>query len=137
MIDPLETIVKWLAANMTNAGGRVANKHRFTDGWTKGQKAVSVHVDDLNVALYGAVHEARVEVRLYGATKAEIVDLYRDLAQLCAASHRNQVTTSQGTALIYECALGAGLTTIWDDDLAQEVGINYLFAMIAQEAVSG
>ena len=136
MIDPLETILKWLAARMTGIGGRAANKHRFTDGWPKGQKAASVHQDDLNTTLYGKVHEARVEVRLYGPGPVEIGDLYRELIQLCTSSHRNEVVTSQGTALIYECVLGTGLTTVFDDDLSEEIGIVYLFAMIAQEAVA-
>jgi hypothetical protein len=136
MIDPLETIIKWLAARMTGISGRAANKHRFTDGWTKGQKAASVHEDDINAALYGKVHEARVEVQLYGS-KIEIVDLYRELVQLCIDSHRNEVVTSQGTALIYECMLGTGLTTVFDDDLNEDIGVVYLFAMIAQDAVSG
>jgi hypothetical protein len=136
MIDPLETIVKWLAANMTGISGRAANKHRFTDGWTRGQKAASVHEDDLNTALYGNVHEARVEVRLYGASKTDLSTLFQELVTLCKASNRKHVVTSQGTALIYEAMLGSGLTTVFDDDLEQEIGIVYVFAMIAQEAVA-
>jgi len=136
MTDPLETIIKWLATRLTGINGRAANKHRFTDGWSKGQKAASVHDDDISQALYGAVHEVRVEVRLYGSNKADIVDLYRGLIALCDNSHRNEVATSQGTALIYFCTLGTGLTTVFDNDLSQDVGIVYLYAEIAQEAVA-
>lgn len=135
MIDPMETIIKWLAGGLTLAGGRVANKHRFTDGWPAGQSAVSVHEDDIGQSLYGAVHEARVEARLYG-NPVMIGDLYRAIAALCTESARSHVVTSQGTALIYYCMLGSGLTTVYDDDLGVDVGVVSLFAMIAQEAVA-
>lgn len=134
-IDPLETIIKWLAARLTAVGGRVANKHRYTSGWTKGQKAASVHPDDIGSELYARVHLARVEVRLYG-TPVEIGGLYSDIEVLCRDSNRNLVVTSQGTALVQFCNLSSGLSTVYDDDLMMDVGVVYLFAMIAQNPVT-
>lgn len=136
MIDPLETVIKWLAANLSAIEGRAANKHRFTDDWELGQKAVSVHEDDISSEVYAKLHTARVEVRLYGASSVEINDLYHGIETLCRASNRNTVVTSQGTALIHFCNLASGLSKPFDDDLGQDVGILYLFAMIAQDAVS-
>jgi hypothetical protein len=134
MIDALETIIKWLAAGLPSAGGRVANKHRYSDGWTKGQVAVSVHPDDMGSELYGKLHLARVEVRLYG-TPMQIGDLHNEIDALCRGSNRAHVSTSQGTALMQFCQIASGLSTVYDDDLHQDVGIVYLFAMISQQAV--
>jgi hypothetical protein len=134
-VDPLETMIKWLAANLSAAGGRVANKHRFTDGWTYGQSAVSVHPDEISTEAYAKVHLARVECRLYGASAVEIGTLYNGIQELCRSSNRNQVVTSLGTALMQFCSLSSGLSVVWDDDLNQDIGIIYLFAMIAQDSV--
>lgn len=135
MIDPLETMIKWLAEKLTAVDGRVANKHRFTDDWQRGQMAASVHPDDMSDELYGRLHLARVEVRLYGSP-VEIGSLFNGTEAACRASNRNHVVTSQGTALMQFCNLSSGLTTVWDDDLRQDVGIVYLFAMIAQDPVT-
>jgi hypothetical protein len=136
MIDALETMIKWLAADMSGIAGRCANKHRFGLDWQPGTKAASVHPDDLTSTAYGRLHEARVEMRLYGASAAEIGDLYNELAELCRNAGRKHVVTSQGTALVHFCTLASGLTITFDDDLARDIGVVYVFGMIAQDAVS-
>jgi hypothetical protein len=135
MIDPLETIIQWLASEMSTCAGRVANNHRFTDAWTRGQRAMSVHDDDLGQELYGAIHTGILEVRMYGATKAEINSVFLELQQLCRDSKRFEVATSQGSALVHYCFVSSGMTTPYDDDLRQDIGIAYLQYMVAQDAV--
>lgn len=135
MIDALETIIKWLTSNLSAVGGRVANKHRFSDGWAKGLRAASVHPDDMNRELYARLLLARVEVRLYG-TPVEIGEMFAEISGLCRASNRAHVVTSQGTALMQFCNLSSGLSTVYDDELQTDVGILYLFAMISQDPVT-
>lgn len=58
MIDPLETIITWLATALTSVSGRVAGKHRYGNGWTESQTGVSVHFDGGAPELYAPVHTA-------------------------------------------------------------------------------
>lgn len=136
MIDPLESIIQWLTVDLTSVSGRVAGKHRFTDTWQRGQKCVSVHLDDGMPELYGEIAVARLELRLYGKTPVEIAEVWAALATLSRTKKRFTVTTSQGVALVHYFLPSSGLSVPFDDDLRMDVGVAFFTAMVAEVAVS-
>lgn len=133
-IDPLEAVVVWLKNSLVSAGGRVASKHRYEQGWTEAQTGVSVHLDGGAVDLYAELARPRLEVRLYG-TPVEVVSLWRELTALCRTQERFEVMTSRGRALVHAVKPETGLSLTWDEVLRKDVGVVFLSGTIAEQAV--
>lgn len=135
MVDALETMIQWLAVDLTSVSGRVAGKHRFPGAWTRGQAAVSVHEGQSEADLYAPVRVARLEARIYGAGNAEIMDVFNAIVALCRTKKRFTVATSQGTALVHYVKQSSGFSLPYDNDLMMTIGVCFFEAMVAEEAI--
>jgi hypothetical protein len=136
-IDPLEAVITWLETALTTVSGRVAGKHRYGDGgWSESQTGVSVHLDGGAPDLYAPVANARMEIRVYSNDQVNIVNVWRELVQLCRDNKRFTVITSQGNALIHYVLPETNLSLIFDDKLNMDLGVAFLQSKVAEEVVS-
>ena len=136
MIDPLEVMVVYLAAQMgSQVAGRVAAKHRFGTVWTVGQKAIAVHLDGGEPDLYAPVSNPRFELRFYGADTPEILGLWGTVVALSRAVNRLPVAVSGGAALLQSFTQASGLSLLYDDEIKVNFGMAFFEAIIAEEAV--
>lgn len=135
-IDPLETIITWLASALTIVEGRVAGKHRYGEGWSESQTGVSVHMDGGAVDLYSPVTEPRLEVRIYASDQPKVVDVWRALIALSRAQERFAVVTSKGTALVHSFKPESGLSMPYDEILKKDLGVVFFTSKISEEAVA-
>jgi hypothetical protein len=135
-IDPLEVVIKWLAANLTKAGGRVAGKHRYGVEWKSDQLGVSVILDGGQPELYGSTSKIRVEVQIRAEKRIEVIDAWRELVDLSRESERTVVSTSLGSALMHYFKQDSGFSILYDKDLNKEMGLAFFEALVAEEAVA-
>ena len=135
-IDPLEAVVQWLTNTLTIVGGRVAGKHRYGNGWSESQTAVSVHLDGGLPDLYAPVATPRFEIRIYSGDQVNVVDVWRALIQLSRTNERFAVSTSKGNALVHTFLPESNLSLIYDEVLRMEMGIIFFSCMVAEVAVS-
>lgn len=138
--DPLEAIIKWLAADLALAQGRVAGKHRYgvetvSDGWSLDALGVVVSMDDGLGAIYGKLIKARMEINIYAPKREFIADAWRALEALADTKRRFTVTTSLGTVLVYCFNQQSGFSFVYDEDLQLEVGIVFYQAQVAKEVL--
>lgn len=134
-IDPIEAVIVWLTEALTLAGGRVAAKHRYGEGWADDATGVSVHADGGVPDLYAKVTEPRFEIRIYADDQASIVAVWRALTALSRENSRFTVNTSAGTALIHTFLPETLLSLVYDDVLRKDVGIVFFTSKISEELV--
>uniref|UniRef100_A0A6M3XDZ0 Tail protein n=2 Tax=viral metagenome TaxID=1070528 RepID=A0A6M3XDZ0_9ZZZZ len=136
MIDPLEVMVVYLAAQMgSQVAGRVAAKHRFGTAWTVGQAAIVVHPDGGSPDLYAPIQQVRFELDFYGADTPEILALWGTVVALSRAVNRNQVTVSGGAALLQSFTQASGPSLLYDEEIKADFGMAFFEAIIAEEPV--
>lgn len=134
-IDPLETIIHWLAGALTSVNGRVAGKHRYGETWKENETGVSVHLDQGSPDLYAPVQAPRLELRIYADDQVKVVRVWQELVALSRSRERFTVSTSQGAALVQYFVPRTGLSIPYDDVLRMDVGVVFFEAMISEEAV--
>lgn len=135
VIDPLESVIVWLAEKLTIVEGRVAGKHRYGAGWSRDQCGVSVHLDGGGQDIYASVTKPRLEIRIYANDQVKIVDVWRELVRLSRDNARFAVNTSKGAALIHYFLAEASLSILYEDEINMDMGIIFFECMISEEVV--
>jgi phytoene dehydrogenase-like protein len=140
MIDPLVTVIAFLGSDAdlnTLTGGQIAAKHRFgmeadadgtLRGWPTPSAALVVSYDGGGVPdLYTGTGNARLEVKAYGRSQAEAIQVYARFAAICDAFLRQPVLLPTGeTALMYWLVLDTSPQT--DQDPETHVDFIRVFA---------
>lgn len=139
--DPLETIIAWLAVDLTAAQGRVAGEHRYgvephDEGWAIDQLGVVVSLDDGLGTLYGQAVRGRMEVNIYGPARSAIIDAWRELEALATNKKRFLVQTTLGNVLVHYFNQQTGFSLTYDEDVKLDVGVVFYEALVAKEVVS-
>ena len=135
-IDPLETVIQWMKANLSSANGHVAEKQRYGEGWELSESGVSCHLDDASPDLYATVVNLRVEVRIYAKSPSKVMDVWMELAGLSRSQTRVTVATSKGNALLHYFNRASGLSMLSDENLGLDMGVVFYEAKIAEEAIT-
>ncbi len=136
MIDPLEAVIQWLKVELRVTQGRVSGKHQYGRAWQVNETGLAVYMDDGGMDLYAPIGVSRLEMRIYGASRAPISDVWNELRALERANQRFTVATSQGLALVYDFSQSTGLSFLYDDQLKMDYGVVFFDAMVAEASVS-
>jgi hypothetical protein len=138
MIDPLEALIQTLYRDADiNAlvEGRIAERHKFGDGWERPSTAVQVQMDGGEPDLYVKWQRPRVEARCYAPTRPEAMALYLALVNFSRQTHREVVETSSGKALVYWFVMDSGPSLLRDPDVGMDFVLVYARLAAAETAV--
>lgn len=108
---------------------RIADKHRFGNGWSVPCKAVQVRADGGPTELYVEVQRQRLEIICYGESHYEALRVFSELQSVCRRTVKQEVSTWQGKGLVYWLNL-VSAPSAWRDE---EIGVDAIlvFAEIA------
>ena len=140
MIDPLEALIATLYRDADiNAlvAGRIAERHKFGDGWERPATALQVQMDGGDPELYVAWQRPRVEARCYAPTRPEAMALYLALVNFSRQTHREVVETSNGQALVYWFVMDSGPSLLRDPDTGMDFVLVYARLAAAENPVDG
>ena len=103
MIDPLEAAIKFLLdrSELSSLNRRIAPKHKYGEEWKVDQSSLIVILDDSDPDHYVPKQNVRLEVWSLAETDTEAMNIWMTLVGLSRNKERIEVTTSQGTALVY------------------------------------
>ncbi len=141
MVDPLEAVIKWLAADAALAAivsGRIAAKHRYADkrdGWPIDQPGLMVRLDGGAPDLYATLQPIRLEVRCYAPSQYLASRTWQRLVELSRETDRQPVLTSGGPALLYRFNQASGSSMLFDPDLGLDFLMCFFEAMIAEAEI--
>ncbi len=124
MIDPLETVITYLLAQETLRAlvdRRIAVKHEFGGAWVAAQRALTVHLDGGTPDTHVPHQRVQVQMRCYGGSPVQCMELYRALVELSRATEREPVVTTQGQALLYWLVPLGGPGLSYDVEVGSDV----------------
>lgn len=144
MIDPLETVIKYLSDNAALnelTAGRIAAKQRFgiagAGGW--GSSAAQA----LAVSLAGGIpekdiwwHNVQLLCRAYGATQQDAVAVYMCVLAIARETReRREVPTGNGIALMYHLTPVQAMTPGLDPETGYWSALFYLTTAVHETPV--
>jgi hypothetical protein len=139
VVDPVETVIKFLEVNgaALGVGSRVAGKHRFgaDNAWTPGQKALMVQLDGGEDSNNVPLHQVRLELRIYAATPAQAMDVWKVLIPLARGVNREVVTTSSGSALLHALLQASGPSFAYDDQVGCDFLMQFFTAIVGEDSL--
>lgn len=124
-MDVLEVAILWIRSALPEAGGRVAARHRYGQGWADDEAGISVHLDGGEAEVYAPIQRARVEVRIYSNEMSEVVDVWRALRMAMLGASRVTVAGSAGTALLHSILPEGELSMLWDEEARKQMGVMF------------
>ncbi len=136
MIDPLETVLKWLGQDAPLAAlveTRLAAKHRYGDGWLVTQPGLMVRLDGGLPDLYGALQPIRLEVRAYAPSQVEAMAVWRRLVEISRTTERRPVLTSEGSGLLYRFNQASGPSLLYDNDAKLDFVLCFFEALVSED----
>jgi len=145
VIDALEVVIALLRSDQITsdlAGGRIANKHRYGDDgtdqrWPMGQPAITVRQDGGGAPdLYVPVVKVGLEIRCYGGSQNEAMQIWLRLCDLARLSCRVVVQTANGQALLYYLVARNAATQIVDEEIGMDAAVGLFEAMVYREALA-
>ena len=138
MIDPIEALIAAMAQDADlNAlvDGQIAERHKFGDGWDTPSTAIQVQLADGETDWYCGTQRPRIEVRCYGATRPEAMQVYGAMVGFSRATHREVVETSQGQALVYWFLMDSGPSLLVEPDVGIDFVLVYAKMAVAEQGV--
>lgn len=142
MIDPLEAVIKWLAADpalVELVGTRIAAKHRYGDsvnGWATTQAGLMLRLDGGLPELYVPVQAVRIEARCYAPSQVQAMAIWRRLVEISRDTSRQTVLTTEGGALLHALNQASGPSLLYDSDAALDFVMCFFETFVAEEAVA-
>ena len=138
MIDPLEAVINYLAADSELAvlvGERVAAKHRYGKEWQTSQPALTVLLDGGTPELYVPMQTVRLETRSYATTQAGAMRGWRRLMEISRHTQRAVSPTSQGAALLFWFTQASGPSLLFDRELGLDFVLGFFEAAVGEAAL--
>jgi hypothetical protein len=141
VIDPLEVVIKWLAADAALAelvSGRVASKHRYGDavtGWLVSQAGLMVRLDGGLPDLDATLQPIRLELRCYASSQVEATAIWRRLVEISRDTDRRSVMTTNGGGLLYRFNQSSGPSMLYDQDAKLDFVMAFFDALVAEGEV--
>lgn len=139
MIDPLETVLAYLAAEpalVALVDTRIAAKHRYAETWTRGQSAIMVRLDGGPPELYVNLQVVRLEARCYAASQAEAAEIWRALVGVSRAACRESVPVTDGTALLHYLLQESGPSLLYDGEARMDFCLCFFGAAVSEDPVT-
>jgi len=139
VIDPLETVIQYLKglpSLVDLLGDRIASKHRYGESWAVGEPSLTVRLDGGVPDLYVPVQQPRLEVRCYASDQPHAMWVWANLLTITRSTHRVQVATTRGPALLHYLQQASGPSLLFDDQLSMDFVLCFLEALVAEQAVA-
>lgn len=145
MIDVLEATIALVRSDQIASdlvGGRIANRHRYGDDgsqqrWEMGQPAITVRQNGAGAPdLYIPVVRAELEIRCYGGSPNEAMQIWLRLCDLARLSIRTTVQTANGLALVYHFIARNAAMQIVDEEIGMDAAVGLFEVMVYREAVT-
>lgn len=138
MIDPLETVIKWLQQDAFLAalvGTRIAAKHRYGETWKATEPGLMVRLDGGTPDLYAAVQPIRLEIRCYAPSQPQAMAVWRRLVEISRATDRRPVLTASGGGLLYFFNQSSGPSLLYDQEVKLDFTMCFFDALVAEGEV--
>jgi len=138
MIDPIEAVIKSLAANagiQAKVGTRVAAKHEYGGKWSIDQTGLAVRLDAGDIDRYLPMGRHRVELRAYASSQPEAVSIMLAVIGWCRAVERTVIAVTGGNALVYWALPASGISALNDPDTGMDMAMLFLEVGVAEETV--
>lgn len=116
---------------------RIAAKHRYSDGWDRGQTSIVVRLDLGTPELYVEDQRNNLEARCYGSSMYEAVRMANGLIEVTRASYRQTVDLADGSrALLYWLHPVSQPVANWDPDVEMDFASIILESLVAETALA-
>lgn len=137
-IVPLEAVIAYIKGDsgvQAQVGSQIASKHKFGSGWEIPSKAIQVQPSPGPVDVDTPVEQMRLEVRCYGGSQYEALQVYGAFRDLVRATERVTVETTTGKALIYRLLLNASPSLLYDPEVEIDLVMVFAQTAVAEEEV--
>jgi hypothetical protein len=139
MIDPIEALIAAMAQDADLSAlvdGQIAERYKFGDGWNIPSMAIQVQLADGETDWHCRTQRPRVEVRCYGKTRPEAMQVYGAVVAFSRSkAHRKVVETSQGKALVYWFLMDSGPSLLIEEDTGIDFVLVYAKMAVAEQDV--